>query len=435
MARAVAKYVLLLCITIVLCLIFLPWQQTSEGSGRVVAYAPLERQQGIESPVTGRVTHWHVVEGQKVKKGDMIVGIADNDPEFLSRLGQERDAVINRLSAAEMRANSIQSRILAVESSVQNSMLAAENRARMAGDRVRGAEQALDGANAKVRTADLNIKRQKQLFEKGLTSERNVELAQLEIESAIAERDRASATLDAAKREQKALNAELQKVKYDGRASLDDARASLASARSEVAKAREELPKIESRVSRQRSQEIYSPRDGTVMRILKPDGQQIAQGEILAVIVPASEERAVELFISGNDIPLIIEGKKVRLQFQGWPALQISGWPEIAIATFGGFVQLVDVTDNGTGSFRVLIAPDPEEDPWPPARYLRQGVRARGWIFLNRVSLGFELWRKFNDFPPMIPMEEPTLRQEFEQGGGLFKKKDKGTDKNKGAEK
>ena len=33
-------------------------------------------------------------------------------------------------------------------------------------------------------------------------------------------------------------------------------------------------------------------------------------------------------------------------------------------------------------------------------RYLRQGVRANGWILLDQVSLGFEIWRQFNGFPP-----------------------------------
>nr|MCH9680528.1 transporter [Deltaproteobacteria bacterium] len=88
-------------------------------------------------------------------------------------------------------------------------------------------------------------------------------------------------------------------------------------------------------------------------------------------------------------------------QFEGWPAVQFVGWPSVAVGTFGGTVAFVDATDNGAGRFRVVVVPDGEE-PWPAARYLRQGVRANGWVLLNQVSIGYELWRQFNGFPPAV---------------------------------
>jgi hypothetical protein len=39
---------------------------------------------------------------------------------------------------------------------------------------------------------------------------------------------------------------------------------------------------------------------------------------------------------------------------------------------------------------------------------LRQGARAQGWVLLNRVSVGYELWRQFNGFPPTLPVEGKT---------------------------
>ncbi|MFO0001863.1 MAG: transporter, partial [bacterium] len=120
---------------------------------------------------------------------------------------------------------------------------------------------------------------------------------------------------------------------------------------------------------------------------MNPDGQQVKEGDVVSIIIPDTSERAVELYINGNDIPLVSEGREVRLQFQGWPVLQITGWPEYAVGTFGGIVSLVDVTDNGSGYFRILVIPDQKDEDWPSTKYLRQGVRAKGWIFLNRVSL------------------------------------------------
>ena len=63
-----------------------------------------------------------------------------------------------------------------------------------------------------------------------------------------------------------------------------------------------------------------------------------------------------------------------------------------------------------------MIVPDADADPWPDGQYLRQGVRVRGWILLNRVSVAYELWRQFNGFPPSVPA--PTGDQAAPAGGG-----------------
>ena len=130
-------------------------------------------------------------------------------------------------------------------------------------------------------------------------------------------------------------------------------------------------------------------------------------GDPVVVLVPDTQNMAVELLIDGNDMPLLSVGRKVRLQFEGWPAVQFAGWPSVAVGTFGGVIQLIDATDNGTARFRVLIVPDENDEAWPSRRFLRQGVQARGWILLEQVTLGFELWRNLNGFPPVISDAEP----------------------------
>ncbi|WP_322113672.1 HlyD family secretion protein [Leptospira limi] len=423
-AQSLAYILTVIFFLSVLILLYVPWQQTTMGFGRVVAYAPLDRQQVIESPISGRVVKWHVHEGTRVKKGDPIIDISDNDPNFITRIREERNALLQRLEAARSREDNIRSRILSLRSSKGSAVSAADSRMMMARDRVRASEQAVDAAKAALKTANLNLDRQKQLWEKGLTSKRTLELAELDHTNAETGLDRARATYDAAVKEERALNSDTGKVQQDAEASINDAKASLASAQSEVARVLEDLPKLEARLSRQENQEVFAPRDGTIMRILvNPDTQQVKEGDGVAILVPDAEDKAVELFISGNDIPLVGEGRKVRLQFQGYPVLQISGWPETAVGTFGGVVKLVDITDNGSGNFRVLVIPDNEDRQWPSSRYLRQGVRAKGWIFLNRVSVGYELWRRFNDFPPNLPMDDPEMKSLLDENGGGEKTK------------
>ena len=96
------------------------------------------------------------------------------------------------------------------------------------------------------------------------------------------------------------------------------------------------------------------------------------------------------------------------LNFAGWPAVQFVGWPSIAVGTFAGRVKVMDAIDDGNKRFRVIITPDEElirsgkEEPWPKLDQLRPGAEVNGWVMLDTVSLGFELWRQFNAFPPTV---------------------------------
>ena len=176
---------------------------------------------------------------------------------------------------------------------------------------------------------------------------------------------------------------------------------------SELEDSRTSLLKNEVDVSRQHSQTVKAPRDGSVLRLLSnPQGDLVRQGDPLLTLVPDADIKAVELWVSGNDVTLIMPGRHARLQFEGWPALQFGGWPEVAVGTFGGNVAFVDATDDGKGHFRVLLTPDENSEAWPSERFLRQGVRVDGWILLNRVTMAYELWRQLNAFPPVYTPEK-----------------------------
>lgn len=398
----VTLYLFLLLIPFFLCA---PWQQTVLGIGKVVAFAPLDRQQFIEAPIEGRITKWYIMEGSVVKTGDLIVEISDNDPLFLSRLSEEKSAVESRIAALEARADSLKMRINSLSASRSNGFSAARSRSLMAKDRVEAAEHALDATEAVFKTAQLNHNRQKSLFSQGLASQRALEMAEMEEARALTELNRAKAAVSASKSELLAISSDQSKVSTDGNALVEDARAQFSSVMADLANAKAELPRISARLSRQQSQVVRAPRDGIIMRLIVAQGSEMVKsGEQLAILIPDTDERAAEIWVDGNDVPLITEGREVRIQFQGWPVIFFSGWPDLSFGTYGGHIVLVDNTDNGTGKFRIVVKPDMKKD-WPSPKYLRQGVRAHAWIFLNQVSIGYEFWRRFNDFPPFLPME------------------------------
>jgi hypothetical protein len=45
-----------------------------------------------------------------------------------------------------------------------------------------------------------------------------------------------------------------------------------------------------------------------------------------------------------------------------------------------------------------LVLPDPNDEPWP--ELVRAGSGVYGWAMLKNVTIGYELWRQFNGFPP-----------------------------------
>jgi len=39
-------------------------------------------------------------------------------------------------------------------------------------------------------------------------------------------------------------------------------------------------------------------------------------------------------------------------------------------------------------------------EDWPDGRFLKHGTKVYGWVLLNQVKVGYEIWRQINSFPP-----------------------------------
>lgn len=240
---------------------------------------------------------------------------------------------------------------------------------------LKAAQRKFQAARGAVETARLDYQRKKQLFEEGLASRLEYEQARIKVQ-------------------------QLQVSEEEAAAALNQAEVNL---------------------SRQGSQQVTAPRDGTILQLAAGDTATIVNaGQTLASFMPAGAERAVEVYIDGRDVGLVRPGRRVRLQFEGWPAFQFSGLPQYAIGTFAGEVSFVEPGARPDGRFRVLIKETPASADctradlrdrttaagacgWPQESFVRLGANARGWILLDTVPLGFELWRLLNNFPPNSP--------------------------------
>lgn len=402
-------------------LLRLPWQQNVSGAGRIVAWAPEERRQLLEAPLEGRVTTWFVEEGDHVEAGQLIVEITDNDPMMLPRLLEELDAFQSIMDENESRVASLEDRIQSVRSAQDGAIQVARQTARAAEQRLAENMQTLEAAEPTLDTSAMQVARVQALHEQGLISTRDLELAQLDLTRSLTGRDGRRSAVEASRADRDARQLDLVRLEAQGMADIQAAEVARAQAEAELSAQRANFIRLQSRISRQETQRVLAPRAGTILRIVaRQGGEQVRAGDALVELVPDAENRAVEILVDGNDVPLVQQGRHVRLQFEGWPAAQFAGWPSVAVGTFGGTVAFVDATDNGYGDFRILVVPDVNSPAWPGTNFLRQGARANGWVLLDIVPLGYEFWRRFNGFPQSVqqPAYDDTTRPPITLGGG-----------------
>jgi hypothetical protein len=147
----------------------------------------------------------------------------------------------------------------------------------------------------------------------------------------------------------------------------------------------------------------------------------VKEGDVIATFAPEQAVRVVELYVDGRDVPLIHPGRPVRMEFEGWPAIQFSGWPSVAVGMFDGQVRAIDVSASANGLFRVLVEQKPGARPWPKEPFVRLGAKVRGWVMMDTVSSGYELWRLLNVCPlqyPVSALDAGTYAGSVNEAGG-----------------
>ena len=445
-SRRFGRLLLLVLLLLPFVLAFAPWQQNLPGEGRVIEFDPVDRPMPIQARTDGVILRWHVREGQLVQAGDPIVDLADNDARILERLQEQLVAGEQKRDAARSKRDQYTLQIEEAEQARRAAM-------QLALDEIAAAEQAVVVAEQAVAVAGENVKFRAiaATMWQGLVTDRigaGIEFESAKQQLAIARAELASreAAVVGAEAQLRARQSASRRVERDEQVKVQTVRANRDAAEGELAEAGASLLRAQRDLERQRQQRLLAPVAGFVQN-LSANGQGggfVKQSSTLAILVPRGKQMAVELYVDGNDVTFVEVGRHVRLQFEGWPAIQWVGWPSAAIGTFGGRVAFIDRFDNGTGKFRVMVLPDerpfraPEgpivewlrqritfakvhaaENPhaWPRDPWLRQGVRARGWIVLDQVSLGFEIWRQLNGFPPLLPHPTSTAAPKRDDGG------------------
>lgn len=401
------KWVLIFFIAITLVML-LPWTQNIQPYGKVSTLNPEQRPQQINSIIAGRIAEWKVSDGDIVKKGDTLVRITEVkedylDPSQLIRVDEQIKAKDASISFYENKATTNDAQSAALENAKKLKIDQLNNKIKQYTLLVQSDSISYLAANSQLKIANEQLQRQKQMFDAGLKSLTEFEQRQQAYQDAIAKKISAENKFYNSKNE--LLNVRIErnaieqdyaekilKTKGDRFATLSD----MATTKSEVAKLQNQLANYS---MRRGFYVIIAPQSGQVIKTTKAGlGETVKEGDPLLEIVPVTFNAAVEIFIDPVDLPLINKDQKVRLQFDGFPAIVFSGWPNSSYGTFGGKIAAIDPSISVNGKFRAWVIADPDDKPWP--KQLSYGAGAKGIALLKDVPIIYELWRKLNGFPP-----------------------------------
>ncbi|HRJ29282.1 MAG TPA: HlyD family efflux transporter periplasmic adaptor subunit [Cyclobacteriaceae bacterium] len=381
---------------IFLIILFVPWQQNVRGTGNVTAFNPENRPQTVEAIIAGRIQYWHVREGEYVEKGDTIITLTEVrekyfDPQLLNRLQEQILAKESSLEAKDQKAKALTRQIRALRDAMNNKIEQATNK--------------LEAERIRFLNAENQFDRNKKLFEAG-----NIPLTkfqEIEYKFQGAQADYLSAKIELDRVEAEYMD-KISKAESD----RSNTQAEMFDTEAEIAKLKNELANMRIRNDQY---QILAPQGGVVVKALKAGiGETIKEGDAVCTIMPLTiSDLAVEMYVKAMDVPLISKGRKVRIVFDGWPALQFSGWPSVSVGTFGGEVKVIDYVNSKPGEFRILVVPDKTDEQWP--KQLRVGSGTKGWVMLDDVPVWYEIWRQLNGFPPSLyaaPLDEVLERKQ-----------------------
>jgi adhesin transport system membrane fusion protein len=416
MSKNVALKIMYVTFGLLLIMLFLPWTQNIRSRGSISTLRPNERPQHLNSVIGGQIDAWYVQEGDFVKKGDTILRISEVkdeyfDPQLLERTQEQVD--LKELSIdTYIDKIKTQDEQLAVLNA-QRDLKLKQSRIKYNQSQLKVQSDSIAYAAALINkeTALLQFNRTDSLQKRGLKSLTDLEVRNLKLQEAKSYELEAKNKWLNSKTELINLQLEISNVQVDYETYYNKMLSDKFSTISVKLDSESSLSKLKNQYSnyayRQRLYYILAPQDGYITSLISNGiGETIKEGEEILTLVPANFDFAAEIFVDPIDLPLLQVNEKVRLQFDGWPAIVFSGWPNISHGTYGGEIYAIDRYISQNGKYRVLVKPDPNDHPWPEA--LRFGSGVSSMILLKDVPIWYELWRKINGFPPdYYKYEEP----------------------------
>ncbi len=402
------KKFLLVSSILMVIILFFPWTQNITSKGNVTTLRLDQRPQTLQSQIPGRIEQWFVQEGDFVKKGDTIIRMSEVKSDYFDEKLAERTD--NQLTAKSSSVEAYKNKVIALSNQIkalqQERSLKfeqAKNKLLQANLKVKTDSIDLQATQINATIAKTQLDRVISLEDEGLKALKDVEEKRSKLQEAESKLNAQQNKFLSSKNE--VINSQLSmstiNATYGDK--LAKAQSDLYTAQSSGYDTEAQVSKLETNLAnyKKRGSLLFmtAPQDGYINKaIMSGVGETFKEGDKIVNIMPANYELAVEMYVRPIDLPLINIGEKVRVQFDGWPAIVFSGWPNVSYGTYGAEVVAIENFISENGKFRVLIAPDSSDYEWPEA--IRVGSGAKTIALLDDVPIWFELWRQLNNFPP-----------------------------------
>jgi adhesin transport system membrane fusion protein len=403
-------------------LMFLPWTQNITSQGVVTTLTPGQRPQDIQSQIPGRIEEWFVREGDYVKKGDTILRISEVksayfDDRLIERTNEQITAKSSSVIAYQAKVAALGRQIAALQQERSLKTAQTKNKLLQSKLKVKSDSIKFEAAKTNLKIAEKQFIRTETLQKEGLKAVIDVEEKGLKLQETQAKIIGQENALLASKNE--ILNAQLELTRIGATFAdkISKAQSDMYTAQSSGFDAKVQVSKLENSNSnyKVRSSLLYisSPQNGFINKAIKGGiGGTFKEGESLVGIMPEKYDLAVETYVRPIDLPLLHIHEKVRVQFDGWPAIVFSGWPNVSYGTYGAKVIAIERFISDNGKYRVLLAPDEKDHTWPTA--IRVGSGAKTIALLEDVPIWFELWRQLNSFPPNYYQPQENKKEKFD---------------------
>lgn len=391
-----------------LLLLFIPWTQNIRSAGTVTTLYQEQRPQQVNSIIPGKVVKWYVKEGDFVKAGDTIIQISEIkedyfDPQLLNRTMEQMEAKKLSIENYRNKATTADNQVYALQLAREYKIAQLQNKLVQQRMKLQADSMEMLATRNDVKIAGEQLRRQKNMYDSGLVSLTQFEQRNVQFQNSQAKNTAAEIKFTNARQELGIIQLELNGAIQDYNEKISKATGDKFQSLSQVAGGEADVSKLKNQYSNYGARlslyHITAPQDGQVVKAKKAGiGEILKEGEMLVEIVPDRFQYAVEMFVRPLDLPLLEPGQKVRFMFDGYPAVVFSGWPKASYGTFGGKITAIENSVSTNGMFRILVAEDSSDRPWPPS--LKVGAGAQGMALLKDVPVWYELWRNINGFPP-----------------------------------
>lgn len=401
-------------------ILFLPWTQNIKAKGTITSLYQEQRPQNINSPIPGKIVRWYVKEGDVVKKGDTILQISEIkedylDPNLINRTQQQIDAKKGTINYYQSKAATAAAQMEALKTSRVLKIEQLGNKLKQLNNKLISEKAELEAADNEYNLAKDQYNRQQKMYAEGLVSQTQLQQRNAYYQNALAKKIMVDNKLAQTQQDITNTKIEQSSVEQEYAEKISKAEGEKFQSLSQIASGQADMAKLENQITnytiRNGMYHILAPQDGQIVQANKAGiGEILKDGERITVVVPTKVNYAVEMFVRPVDLPLINIDQKVRLMFDGFPAIVFSGWPNNSYGTFGGKIIAFENTISPNGLFRVLVVEDTTDRKWPPQ--LKIGSGAQGIALLKDVRIWYELWRNINGFPPdYYTLQEPLSKE------------------------